>query len=317
MSRIPILVTGYNRPKLMNDLLDYLHKIGISNLFVALDGPRNNYDAASCLETHKVVQKYKEFFDMSIMTRPNNLGCCLGVVSALDWFFSQTEFGIVIEDDCLPKKEFFSFAIPENLNTNLDISRRLGMISAHNPFDFNFSDNTTNSILIHGWATSSDIWKEIRKNYFKFKLPSRKNNLGATRPISTAMFWWSNANRAKLGLVDTWDGIFADNFWRLGFFTLIPNINMVKNLGYGDLGTHTKNSKEDNQVTIGSEELQGETLDYLLDQYYFKIRKRHIISTPLRMILDILKCHKRPNFEEILTQDLSERVIEFSSKSPK
>jgi len=38
-----------------------------------------------------------------------NQGCRLGVSRAITWFFEQVEEGIMLEDDCLPHPDFFSY----------------------------------------------------------------------------------------------------------------------------------------------------------------------------------------------------------------
>jgi hypothetical protein len=46
------------------------------------------------------------------LIREKNLGCKEAVSLALDCFSRHEEEGIILEDDCLPAKEFSGFAIP-------------------------------------------------------------------------------------------------------------------------------------------------------------------------------------------------------------
>jgi len=311
MINYPILVIGFNRPLLLNNLLEHLSKIGVSKLYVSLDGPRDEQEALLCKQSYEVVKSYKHLFDLTILYRPYNLGCCLGVVSALDWFFNETDFGAVIEDDCLPKLEFFEFLSHVNENKHLLNIATMKLYTAHNPFDFNFSNQLANSVLIHGWATFSQVWTRIRKDYFQLKLPSIVNNVGLKRNLPQALFWWANSTRAKLGLVDTWDGIMNDQVWRLGFKTLIPKRNLVDNLGYGPLATHTKDTQESNQIRLPHDVLINNNLDFLLNTYYFKIRRKHIFTSIARAFFDYLKFFKRKKFEKLLKYDLSKRNIDL------
>jgi hypothetical protein len=38
-----------------------------------------------------------------------NQGCRLGVSRAISWFFEQVEEGIILEDDCVPHPDFFTY----------------------------------------------------------------------------------------------------------------------------------------------------------------------------------------------------------------
>jgi len=311
MRDIPVLVIGFNRPQLMQNLLDNIKVNGFKKLYVALDGPRNENDIVDCRKTYEIVQSQKENFDISLLSRTYNLGCCLGVISALDWFYGLNDFGIIIEDDCLPDPEFYEAVSTKIKDWTDSSSKNLELLTAHNPFEFNFQNKITRSVLIHGWATQSNVWRKIRKDFFKLALPSWKNSAGERRPISSAFYWWANSTRAKLGLVDTWDGIFADNSWRQGVSTVVPHRNLVRNLGYGPSGTHTKNIADSNLVKLPLKLLQNYPLNYLLDRYYFKIKTIHIVKSVLRIVLDLIMFPKVPKYEKRLIQDISNRLIEL------
>jgi hypothetical protein len=105
--------------------------------------------------------------------------------------------------------------------------------------------------------------------------------------------------------------MFADNSWRQGVSTVMPHRNLVRNLGYGPSGTHTKNIADSNLVKIPLELLQNYPLDYLLDRYYFKIKKSHVVKSVLRVVLDLIKFPKAPMHEKRLIQDISDRLIEL------
>ena len=100
---IPVLIIGFNRPDKMEKLLDTLLKLGVRDVFVSLDGPRNSLDKVQCEATRFRVEDFSKDFNMRLVWRDYNLGCNLGVVAALDWFFEHNSFGIVLEDDCLPE----------------------------------------------------------------------------------------------------------------------------------------------------------------------------------------------------------------------
>jgi hypothetical protein len=311
MTNIPVLVIGYNRPSLLQELLSHLNDIGVKKIYVALDGPKNEQDFLLCEQVYNLVKFNKHRFEIKILHRDYNLGCCLGVISALDWFFAEEDFGAIIEDDCFPKPGFFNFLNLAIENLAHMPASPMRIFSAHNPFDYNFSGQLSNLVLIHGWATYSLVWRKIREDYFKLKLPSFVNNSGEKRQIQQALFWWSNSTRAKLASVDTWDGILNDQVWRLGVKTLIPESNMVRNLGFGPSATHTKDKLQSNQIQLDSEILKYNDLNYLLNKFYFRIKRRHILTALIRISTDLIKLNKPKKFEKLLNQDFLMRKIEL------
>lgn len=310
MFQHPVLVIGFNRPNLMNELLLILEKFGAIDLFVALDGPRNLKEKNLCEEVYQVIVSFQKNMNIRVLRRSYNLGCMLGVVSALDWFFEQNYFGVVLEDDCHPEQEFFDFITKFRNNKSVNDLKNIKIAAAHNPFDMKLNSQNTSAALIHGWATHSEVWTAIRKNYFKQNFPSIKNVSGNTRNLTNAMYWWANSTRAKIGVVDTWDGIFSEQAWRLGFQTLIPDRNLIKNVGFGVAATHTRDPNGSNLVSLSKQEAAASDLDDLLSKQYYKIGKRHLLTSSLRVIFEYYKIFHNRDFESVLSQDLSLRTIE-------
>lgn len=309
MTAIPVLIIGYNRPTLIKKLFSDLNSFDVKRVYVALDGPKNEQDQLLCEQSFESLYDYKNQFEIRVLLRDYNLGCCLGVISALDWFFSQEDFGAIIEDDCFPDYDFFEFLKSSyNNRAHLDKSQ-IQIYAAHNPFNFDFSGQSMSTVLIHGWASYAHVWRKIRKDYFKLRLPSYANLLGESRKFQEAFYWWSNSTRAKLGLIDTWDGILNDQVWRLGIKTLIPKKNMIRNLGFGTSATHTTREDQSNQVQLSTKILQEGNLDYLINHFYFRIRRRHILTALFRISSDVVMKKRHKNFEELLIQDLLLRKI--------
>ena len=310
MLQVPVLVIGFNRPALVDNLLKHLKKIGVSRVYVSLDGPLSSLNRTDCDKTYEVVKSHRDNFDLTVLTRKYNLGCCLGVIAAIDWFFSVVDFGAIIEDDCFVDPDFFQIIADYASSNNQEPRENLRIFTAHNPFNFRFSECVSHTPLIHGWATGSNSWVKIRKNFFKLKLPSRTNNQKVRRTLAAALYWWANSTRARLGIIDTWDGMFADNSWRAGVKTVIPCKNLVDNLGFGPAATHTKDPSQSHKLDLPLSILESHTVDYLIDKFYFKIQKKHILTSLIRVFLDLAKFPSQPNFESMLQRDLSERVIE-------
>jgi hypothetical protein len=307
MERIPVLLIGFNRPEHIRTAMLKLIELGVKNLYISLDGPRGPSDKANCINTFKQVEKLKDNFNSKVVYRQSNLGCCLAVVAALDWFYSQVDFGVILEDDCIPEKGVFEFFQDFQSKSRVYDGLRILIASAHNPLGSLPENLPTKHVFIHGWATAARTWQTIRKDFFAIALPSKKNRLGGERSSAEAVYWWANATRARLGKVDTWDGIFYDRVWKLGIKTLLPRDNLIKNIGYGNNSTHTVTERA-LSLKIPNNMLLTGNIDQYLKKHYFGIRYYHLFKPFFRVFLDLIQVRKKIDFELKLTHDRIERI---------
>ena len=108
----PLLLLIFNRPKLTEIVFNQIKRVRPKRLFVAADGPRRNKpgEAEKCQITRQVVLDHINWeCEVHTLIREENLGCKKAVSTAIDWFFSVVDKGIILEDDCLPDLSFFDF----------------------------------------------------------------------------------------------------------------------------------------------------------------------------------------------------------------
>jgi hypothetical protein len=304
---LPVLVIAFNRPSHVKQLLSKLTELQIKEVYVSIDGPRNLEEKKSCDEVLGVVRDFSEELNLKVIFRDYNLGCGLGVTSALDWFFSKVQFGVILEDDCVPNDSFFDYFESYFANQSMYVAKRVTMASAHNPFRTYKTSVESNYFLIQGWGTSRANWEKVRKGYFRFSLPRLRNASSQRRSASEAIFWWSNATRARLAKVDTWDSMYCDRMWNLGNKCLIPATNLIENNGFGSSASHTKDPAGSIFVEISTALKSTKEFDELLKEKYFRIRPRHLFTPLFRIILDLIFFKRRPIFESILLKDCVER----------
>lgn len=304
---IPVLLMGFNRPDLLNRALESLREQGVQNLYVSLDGPRFEGEVKSCKECHQCVEQYRDSFNLKVLSRSSNLGCYLGVVSNIDWFFSQVNFGIIIEDDCIIDAEFFRRAQEYIDCPELFLRHEVGMITAHNPFESTASDFVTEYSLIQGWATPKETWVKVRSKIFTMSWPTIR--LNSQRSLWENLYWWSNATRAKLGGIDTWDGAFSYAMFSEGYKCSVPSCNLVSNFGFGSTATHTRDPNGSILIPqVKRESLTGSS-DKKLRVLYFGVKPHHLISALLHVFYDFVRFDKRIDFEMKLDEDYKSRMI--------
>ncbi len=246
----PILLLIFNRPESTKLVFEAIRKIKPLNLFVAADGfrPHKEGEESICAVTRKIVLDNIDWnCNVKTLLRNENLGCGKAVSEAITWFFDEVEEGIILEDDCLPNKSFFDFcaAMLDRYRNNKEIMHISG-------------DNFQNGIKrggadyyfsyyahIWGWAT----WRRAWANYsFDYECYNKSTLELKLRKIAVNNdfydLWLGLIDKAFSKHVDTWD--FQ---WQYAVFInegkcILPQYNLVSNIGFGLDATHTKNAEE-------------------------------------------------------------------------
>lgn len=239
----PILFIIFNRVEPAARVFDAIRKVRPTKLFVAADGPRPECaeDIKNCALTRNLIAEIDWECDLKTLFRDTNLGCGLGVCSAVDWFFNQVEEGIILEDDCLPTASFFRFC--EELLDRFRHDNRVMSISGNNfqagkrrgDGDYYFS----NYGLTWGWATWQRSWKYNDFNLVSFRDFKERNQMANVFPDkSVQKYWMSNLSDPEI-IQKTWDYQWYYSIWRQNGLSIVPNVNLVSNIGFGSDATHT------------------------------------------------------------------------------
>jgi hypothetical protein len=241
----PILFLIFNRPDLTEKVFQRIQEIQPKQLFIAADGPRSDSDADNelCRQAKELVLNNINW-NCTIQTlfRDKNLGCKIAVTEAINWFFTHVESGIILEDDALPEKSFFTFC--ESLLKKYKNEEHIFHISGNNFQLSNIGDGSYYlSKLPHiwGWAT----WKRAWKN-FDATLKSFDEN----KPVAyfdepeIDLFWKQQFARVKNNPVDEWDYQWVHALFNNNAYALQPQYNLVKNIGFDERGLRTKSDKD-------------------------------------------------------------------------
>jgi hypothetical protein len=112
MKNIPVIVLLFNRPYETKKLFETLSKLKPQKLYINQDGPRKDFlkDLKMCKKVREIALNPDWDCDIFSNINESNQGCRKSVSSGLNWFFENEEFGIILEDDCIPSKSFFNFS---------------------------------------------------------------------------------------------------------------------------------------------------------------------------------------------------------------
>ena len=244
----PLLLIAFNRPDLFAQLIERLRETRPQRVYVAIDGPRAGHptDAQRVQETRDLIQTIDWTTDVHTLVQDSNLGCGLGVSTALSWFFDHEERGIILEDDILPRASFFDFC-SELLDRYAQDERVLAISGCNfvprehqsDPYQgYRFSRVPH----IWGWATWRRAWQlhSLDMSDWRSRMSNRQLWEVAGHSPGGFVFWRSIFDLMARNQVDTWDMQFVFEGMSRGMLTATSNVNLVDNIGFGGTATHTE-----------------------------------------------------------------------------
>jgi hypothetical protein len=247
--RSPILFLVFNRPEATQQVFDVIRKSRPSKLYLAADGPRKDKldEAVRCQVVQEIISNVDWPCEVSRLIRKENLGCKIAVSSALDWFFSCESEGIILEDDCLPHADFFTYC--DELLEKYRHDERIGLISGtaygdlrekkliSGPEDFIFNRYPS----IWGWASWRRVWKDYDVKIKKWgKYRQDISPLTVNLKLRKKNDWlFDQVSNSK---IDTWDYQVSFLLWSTARMAITPRFNLIENIGFGADATHTKQS---------------------------------------------------------------------------
>ena len=265
----PVLILLFNRPKETLRLIKSLQIVRPNKVYINIDGPREN-----SVDDNQRVRKVKKIIkdninwtsEIFINTLEKNYGCGDGPRVGINWFFKNEEYGIILEDDCIPGESFFRFC--DSLLRKYADDKKIWLISGDNggPIisakHFKESDFLFTRIpLIWGWATWRDRWIKYDEDLELWKKGVLKNYNKLNHVKFFEKFIVSRVSKlaSKAENKNFWDFQLYSTMLQNQGYGIIPKNNLISNIGWGDIATHTKKENNRSFSNIVEEELILET----------------------------------------------------------
>ena len=244
----PILFIIFNRIDTTKQVFEAIRSAQPTQLFVASDGARSYKvgEEELCREVREYVMNSIDWeCDVKTLFRDENLGCGLGPATAISWFFEQVEEGIILEDDCIPHPDFFGYC--SELLEKYRYNDRIAVIGGDN-FNEGKKYGTasyyfSNYSFTWGWATWRRVWKEYEFNLNKLYKTKMWKQIDAIFSKSLEKKYWKSIfEQIAISHGEAWDYQLWFHVWYTGRCSIAPNVNLVKNIGFGMNATHTTDS---------------------------------------------------------------------------
>jgi hypothetical protein len=166
-------------------------------------------------------------------------------VEAINWFFSQVEEGIILEDDVVPNKDFYYFCQELLLKYRLD--NRIGAIggSSLGKSSLNHSSDYIFSRFIQawGWATWRRAWQNFESDMSSWPMTKKSGMLKDLGGNDFARYLEKCFDRAAGKNHTIWDYIWMYSSMKQGYLCCHPTKQLVENIGFDERATHTKGNK--------------------------------------------------------------------------
>lgn len=241
-----VLFLVFNRLDTTKDVFQAIRQAKPPRLYIAGDGARadNDGDGRNVNAVRDYIMQNIDWgCEVKTLFRDSNLGCKYAVSGAITWFFENEENGIILEDDCLPSQSFFWFC--EELLERYKNDMRVWHISGDN-FQENIQRGDASYYFsqynhIWGWASWANRWSMYDVEMKSFELfDSQKKIYSVFGAKDIQNYWLSIFRKVYLGQIDTWDYQWTYTVLANSGLSVLPNKNLISNIGFGMDATHTK-----------------------------------------------------------------------------
>lgn len=243
--KTPVVFIIFKRPDTTEKVFEAIRQAKPPKLLVIADGPRPDRpgEAEKCAATRAIIERVDWDCDVLKNYSEMNLRCKERISGGLDWVFSTVEEALILEDDCLPHPTFFRFC-EELLEIYRDDKRVMSIAGTNSQLGRRRTEDSyyfSRYPNCWGWATwrrawqyydvDMKLWPKLREGDFL------KNLLGDSH---TAKVWGSAFEVSSDETVNNWFFRFVLACWLQNGLAIIPDRNLISNIGFGAEATHTE-----------------------------------------------------------------------------
>lgn len=240
----PVVLLFFNRPDTTRRVMAQVRRARPKTLYLVQDGARSHIPGEQALVevTRNVAEDVDWDCEVVRLYSEENLGLRQRVVTGLDRVFSEADRAIILEDDCVANDSFFAF-VDDMLERYAD-NDRVGTVSGNNFLRGRFATGDSYffspDVRIWGWGTWRRVWQDFSKEGLSHEWSKEE----ASRVL--AGFPSPSRRKALVSMaghahkINSWAVPFALHCQRRNYLSVVPEVNLVKNIGFGSSSTHTR-----------------------------------------------------------------------------
>lgn len=271
-SNTAILLFGYNRPSHLKRVLISLEDYRVRNIYFFLDGPKSKKDKIIQKEIIFMVQGNKKL-KVNIFHSKKNLGIAGSVINGINKLSKKFENLIILEDDCIPRKEFFSFVL-KNLNKK-KLEKNIAAVCGYQLPQLHKKDSIIRPYILDyfipwGWGLKSSYWINYRKKFNTLKKKKIKT-------INDKLI--NKLNKLVANKKQIWSLDFIIYCYLNEKKFIFPSKSLIKNIGFDGSGVNSKLTNKFNTVYSHTKKM---VLDNLIENKNLKEKQKNILLKAVR-----------------------------------
>lgn len=247
---VPISFHIFNRPETTQLVFNEIKKIRPKHLFITADGPRDNKpsDKEACEKVRLIIEDIDWECELHTNFSDNNKGSFKSTSEGIQWVFEHVERAIILEDDCVPSGSFFKFC--HELLDYYQNDTRVSIISGNNFQKGNneLKDSYYFSRYTHiwGWATWKRTWDKVDFSMKYWPEYKKMNGLKSIFSKQKEIHYWEEMyqDMYEKKRKPHWDFLLTLSSFMNNTVSIMPNENLVSNIGFGPDASNCKTQSE-------------------------------------------------------------------------
>ncbi|KAA1260988.1 hypothetical protein LF1_35300 [Rubripirellula obstinata] len=240
----PLLYIIFNRPDHTERSFERIRSLAPPVLYIAADAARLDRDGEreKTEQARAVTEAIDWPCDVHRLYATENMGCGRRISSAITEVLSNHETVITLEDDCIPEPTFFAYC-ETLLDRYRDDTRIMGVSGNNYQQGISRTDASYYfSKYPHcwGWATWRRAWKHFDLSISRWPEIRETNQLKHFCESERELDYWIKMyDYVQEKQVDSWAFPWTLACWLQNGLTVLPDANLVSNIGFDGGGTHT------------------------------------------------------------------------------
>lgn len=243
MFKVPVLLVLYNRIEETHKVFQILRTVQPTTLYVAGDGPKpdNMIDRLHVYQAQSVIQPEWPC-QVHHLWQENHLGKTKMIETAIKWFFSQEEEGIILFDDTLPSYDFFPYC--EELLSKYRNNERIYSIGgsylrhrSRKRYPKRIKKGGSSYFFsayaaTWGFATWRNRWQDFSLSMAQYDNDKIADIVARNMKKPKFRSYWTNRfNIIKKSNAPYWDYQINLHVWAHDGICIEPYLNLVTNIG--------------------------------------------------------------------------------------
>lgn len=238
----PVALFVYRRPEHTERVVERIKEAEPPRVLVVGDGPADGGEKEQVEAVRRVIAETNWECEVQTNYAESNLGLKERFATGLDWVFGEAMEAIVLEDDTLPHPSFFHFC-DELLDYFRNDSRVWDITGRNEVTDYRSGSDSyfySHYGSIWGWATWRSAYREYDPEMTAWEDPIVRDRI---RDVLADR--WQSAYISEIfsqtyeGEIETWDYQWGFARLRNNGVSVVPETNLVDNIGFGEGATNT------------------------------------------------------------------------------